>query len=84
MIPPTPEEQVNHDNSRLCHICNGKFTIDETSEYYNNYRKVIDHDCYTGNCRGAAHSLCNLRYETQREILVVIHNGSNYDFHINN
>ena len=28
------------------------------------------------------HSICNLRYETQREIPVVLHNGSNYDFHI--
>ena len=33
-------------------------------------------------CRGAAHSICNLRYSTQRDIPVVIHNGSNYDFHL--
>ena len=84
LTPLTPEEQANHDNSKLCHICNGKFTTDETSEHYNNYKKIIDHDHYTGNYRGAAHSICNLRYETQREIPVVIHNGSNYDFHINN
>ena len=28
-----------------------------------------------------AHSICNLRYRTQREIPVVLHNGSNYDYH---
>ena len=41
----------------------------------------LDHDHYTGKYRGAAHSICNLRYEARREISVVVHNGSNYDFH---
>ena len=27
------------------------------------------------------HSICNLRNKTQKEILVVFHNGSNYDHH---
>ena len=36
---------------------------------------------------GAAHSLCNLRYQEQRDIPAVLHNGivtgcSNYDFHL--
>ena len=44
--------------------------------------KVMDHDHYTGTFRGAAHSICNLRYKTQEDIPVVIHNGSNYDFHL--
>ena len=35
-----------------------------------------------GKYRGAAHSLCNLRYKEQRNIPVIIHNGSNYDFHL--
>ena len=42
----------------------------------------MDHDHYTGKYRGAAHSICNLRYTTQEDIPVVIHNGSNYDFHL--
>ena len=32
--------------------------------------------------RGAAHAICNLKYSTQKDIPVVIHNGSNYDFHL--
>ena len=52
------------------------------SKYYKNFKKVKDHDHYTGIYRGAAHSICNLRYSTQRDIPVVIHNGSNYDFHL--
>ena len=44
--------------------------------------KVMDHDHYTGKYRGAAHSICNLRYKMQEDIPVVIHNGSNYYFHL--
>ena len=44
--------------------------------------KVRDHDHYTGKYGGAAHSIFNLRYKTQEDIPVVIHNGSNYDFHL--
>ena len=42
----------------------------------------MDHDHYTGKYRVAAHSICNLRYKRQEDISVVIHNGSNYDFHL--
>ena len=45
------------------------------------YQKVKDHCHYTGKFRGAAHSICNLRYKIQREIPVKIHNGSKYDYH---
>ena len=35
----------------------------------------------TGKYRGAAHSNCNLRYKISKEIPVVFHNGSTYDYH---
>ena len=44
-------------------------------------QKVRDHCHYTGKFRGAAYSICNLRYKTPREIPVVFHNGSTYDYH---
>ena len=47
----------------------------------NNYIKVRDHRHYTGKYRGAAHKICNLMYNTPREIPVVFHNGSSYDYH---
>ena len=31
--------------------------------------------------RGAAHNICNLRYKVPKEIPVVFHNGSTYDYH---
>ena len=42
-------------------------------------RKVRDHCRDTAKFRGAAHSICNLRYKTLKEMLVVFHNGSTDD-----
>ena len=36
---------------------------------------------YTGKYRGAAHNICNLRYKITKEIPVVFHNRSTYDYH---
>ena len=36
---------------------------------------------FTGKYRGAAHSICNLNYKIPKEIPVVFHNGSTYDYH---
>ena len=41
--------------------------------------KQRDHCHYTGKFSVAAHSICNLRYKTLKEIPVVFHNGSTYD-----
>ena len=46
-----------------------------------NYRKVRDHCHYTGEYRGAAHSICNLKYNVPEEIPIVFHKRSNYDHH---
>ena len=45
------------------------------------YQKVRYHCHYTGKFRGAAHSICNLRYKVPPKIPVKIHNGSTYDYH---
>ena len=45
------------------------------------YCKVTDHNHCTGKYRGAAHNSCNLRYKIPKEIPVVFHNGSTYDYH---
>ena len=36
---------------------------------------------YPGKYRGAAHNICNLRYKVPKEIPIVFHNGSTYDYH---
>ena len=59
-----------------------KFITDKNDKNkFKLYHKVRDHCHYTGKFRGAAHSICNLRYKIPREIPVVFHNGSGYDYH---
>ena len=44
-------------------------------------QKVRDYCHYTAKYRGAAHSICSLRFKIKKEIPVVFHNGSAYDYH---
>ena len=43
-------------------------------------RKVRDHCHYTGVYRVASHSIYNLKYSVPKKILLVFHNGSNYEY----
>ena len=45
------------------------------------YRKGGDHFHYTGEYKGAARSIYNLKYSVPKNILIIFHNGSNYDHH---
>ena len=78
LIPLTKKEKKNHNKQKVCHICRKEFNTDDSNK---KYHKVIDHCHYTGNYRGAAHDICNLRYRIPKEIPVVFHNGSIYDYH---
>ena len=72
MIPLTDSE--NKFYKEVCYDKNEK-------KKFKLYQKVRDHCHYTGKFRGAAHSICNLRYKVPQEIPVKIHNGSKYDSH---
>ena len=71
MIPLTKEEQDNYNKENICHICKKEFNND----------KVRDHCHFTGKYRGAAYNTCNLRYKIPKNIPVIFHNGSTYDYH---
>ena len=45
------------------------------------HRKVRDYCHYTGEYRCAALSICNLKYSVPKEIPIVFHDGSNYNYH---
>ena len=45
------------------------------------YCKVRDHCHYTEECRGTDHSICNLKYSVPKKVAIVLHNGSNHDYH---
>ena len=82
MIPLTSEENEYYEMQKACHICKEKCSTNKNDE--NTFKlchKVRDHCHYTGEFRGAAHSICNLRCKTPKEIPVVFHNGSTYDYH---
>ena len=82
MIPLTDKENKSYEKQKVCYICKKEFGIDEKDKNtFKLYHKVRDHCHYTGKFRGAAHSICNLRYKTPKEIPVVFHNGSTYDYH---
>ena len=72
----TNEEKKLHRKQKLCYICKKGFSTDDKK-----YQKVRDHCHYTGKYGGAAHGICNLRYKTQKQLPVVLHNGPAYDYH---
>ena len=77
-IPLTKEEKIAHRIQKRCYICKKKFSTDDKNK---KYHKVKDHCHYTGKCKGAAHDICNLRHKIPKEIPVVFHNNSTYDYH---
>ena len=85
MIPLTTEEKIYHNKQKICYICKKDFNNNDTAgpsslERKKNY-KVRNHCHCTGKYRGAAHNICNLRYKVPKEIPIVFHNGSIYDYH---
>ena len=76
MIPLTKKEEENYNNQKVCYICKKEFDKSDKKHY-----KVRDHCHYTGKYRGAAHNICNVRYKIPKEIPIVFHNGSTYDYH---
>ena len=82
MIPLTDEEKETHENQKIRYICEQEFCMDENNKKeFKLNQKVRDHCHYTGRYRGPTHSICNLRYKIPKEIPVVFHNGSTYDYH---
>ena len=75
MIPLTNKEIKSYEKQKVCHICKEKFYNDK------NKKKVRANCHFTCKSRGAAHSECNLSCKVPREIPVVFHNGSTYDYH---
>ena len=78
MIPLTKKEQEQHSEQKVCYICKKEFNTDDSDK---NHYKVKDHCHYSGKYRGAANNICNLRYKIAKEIPIVFHNGSTYDYH---
>ena len=82
MIPLTNKEIKLYEKQKVCYICEKKFCDDKNKRSeYEFYHKVRDHCHYTGKFRGPAHNISSLRYKVPKEISIVFHNGSKYDYH---
>ena len=75
----TKEQHESYKNAKIYHICKEKFE----NRYFKDkkYRKIRDHCHYTGQYRGAAHSLFNLDYSVPNKIPIVSNNGPNYEYY---
>ena len=76
MIPLTTKEEIYYNKQKICYICKKQFDNNDKKQ-----QEVRDHCHYTGKYRGAALNIYNLRYKVPKEIPVVFHNGSTYDYH---
>ena len=72
MKPLTKAQLKEYRKATKCHICFKELGED----------KVRDHCHYSGLYRGAAHTMCNLRYKIPKYIPVVFHNLAGYDAHL--
>ena len=56
-------------------ICENKYVKDKK------HCKTRNHCHYIEEHRGAAHSICTLKYNVSKKIPIDFHNGYNYDYH---
>ena len=75
MFPLTDEEWKTFREAAVCWLCRKKFGN-------GNLRKVRDHCHFSGRFRGAAHSLCNFKFQRPKFTPVFFHNLQNYDAHL--
>ena len=61
------EQQESYENAKICYICKEKFE----NKYVKakNILKLKYHCHYTGEYRGDAHSICNLKCSVPKKIL---------------
>ena len=78
MIPLTNDKNKSYEKRKVCYICKKELCANENDK---KEKKVKHQSHYTGKFREAAHSSCNLHYKIPREIPVVFHNGSAYDYY---
>ena len=73
MIPLTDNENKLYEEQKECHICQKEFCYDKNEKKkFKLYQKVRNHCHFTGKIRGAAHSICNLRYKIMVQTMIPI------------
>ena len=75
----TPKDRMTYKKATICHICERGIPKEGDDP---RFKKVRDHCHLTGKFRGAAHSMCNLKYRLPKFYPVIFHNLSGYDSHL--
>ena len=70
----TNKQPESHEDSKICFICKEQFEDKYAKD--RKYCRVRHHCYYTGEYRGAAHSICYLKYSVLKENHIVFHNES--------
>ena len=60
----TDEQEKSYERLKISYICEKEFEKDDTKDGKN--FKVINHCSYIDECRIAAHSICNSKYNTHK------------------
>ena len=83
MIPLTTGKNKSCHEQNICYICKKEFSANDNDNrnIFKLYHRVRDNCHYSGKYRGASHGICNLRDKTPKEMPVVFHSGSTYDYH---
>ena len=68
----TKEQQESYKTAQICFICKENFETKYLKD--KNYRKVRDYCHYTGELRGPADSICNLRFSVPQKNPIAFHN----------
>ena len=66
----TKEQQESYENAKIYYVCEEKLKNKYLA--YKKYRKVRDDCHYTGEYRGAVHSICNLKYSVSKKTMIII------------
>ena len=77
MIPLTKEEKKMHRRQKDAIYAKKELVLMITIKIPQSKRSLPLY----WKIRGAVHNICNLRYKIPKEIPVVFHNGSTYDYH---
>ena len=75
----TNQWQESYEKANINYICSEKFENKWAKD--KKYCEVLDHSHYIGEYRGAVHSISDFKYSIPKEITIIFHNGSNYDYH---
>ena len=70
----TKQEQEPHKNTKICYICEEKFENQNAKA-----ENIVKLEIIV--IIGAAHSTYNLKQSLPKNIPIVFHNGSDYDYH---